>query len=196
MESLSRAVVDDGKISADEYVANRIISLVGGTETITSLISSGILIILQQQSLKRFLVDVLNDEPEIPECFIEELLRFEPPTQYTSRIVPNGKKFVLGSTIMTEGQMVLIVLAAANRDPTRFVQPNTFDPNREDNRHLSFGWGHHFCFGAHLARMQARIGLSLLLKRLRNLSLESGAPVWRENLPLRALSSLRVSFDR
>jgi pimeloyl-[acyl-carrier protein] synthase len=196
IESLFSSVVDRQKINKDEYIANCIITLVGGTETITTIISGGLLIILQNQYLKRILIDLLEDEAEIPDYFIEELLRVEPPTQYTSRIVPSGKKFTLGSTVMNEGDLVLIVLAAANRDPSRFVQPNVFNPNREDNRHLSFGWGPHFCFGAHLARMEAQISLSLLLRRLGNLSLASGTPVWRENLPIRTLMSLHVSFDR
>jgi pimeloyl-[acyl-carrier protein] synthase len=196
IESLFGSVIDRQKINEDEYIANCIITLVGGTETITTLISGGLFLILQNQYLKRVLIDILEDEPEVPDYFLEEILRFEPPTQYTSRIVPSGKNFTLGSTVMNEGDLVLIVLAAANRDPSRFSQPNTFNPNREDNRHLSFGWGQHFCFGAHLARIEAQISLSLLLKRLGNLSLASGAPVWRENLPIRTLSSLHVSFDK
>ena len=192
IQSLSQSVLSDGQISLDEYVANCILVLVAGNETVSSLISSGMMLILRDPDL----MDVLRKEPEVPQSFVEELLRYEPPTQYTSRIVPKGKTLRIGSAIMTEGQMVLVILAAGNRDPSRFTEAESFKPFRDNNRHLSFGWGHHFCFGAHLARMQVQICLSVLLKRLSTLSLQSKSLVWRENLPSRALSSLVVSFQK
>jgi cytochrome P450 len=86
------------------------------------------------------------------------------------------------------------VLAAANRDPERFPDPDRLDLCRQDNRHVAFGWAAHFCLGAALARIEAQIAFEMLLRRLPNLRLDSIAPAWRCNLDLRGLESLPVTF--
>jgi cytochrome P450 len=87
-------------------------------------------------------------------------------------------------------------MAAANRDPERFPDPETLDLARTDNRHLAFGWAAHYCFGAPLARMEGQIAFSTLLERLPNLRIQPAfKPVWRENLGLRGMKSLPVQFD-
>ncbi len=85
-------------------------------------------------------------------------------------------------------------MAAANRDPERFSEPERFDITRRDNRHLAFGWASHFCFGAPLARMEGHIAFETLLRRLPELALGPGTLVWRANLGLRGLVSLPVTF--
>jgi len=86
------------------------------------------------------------------------------------------------------------VMAAGNRDPERFADPDTLDFARTDNRHLAFGWAAHFCFGAPLARMEGRIAFNTLLGRLPGLALGEGRLEWRENLGLRGLKALPVTF--
>jgi hypothetical protein len=85
-------------------------------------------------------------------------------------------------------------MAAANRDAERFPEPDKLDITRKDNRHLAFGWAAHFCFGAPLARIEGQIAFQSLLSRLPNLALRAGPLVWRENLGLRGLTALPVSF--
>jgi len=90
---------------------------------------------------------------------------------------------------------VIAVVGAANHDPERFRHPDRLDITRQDNRHLAFGWAAHFCFGAPLARLEGQIALSTILRRLRNLALDTVALVWRCNMGFRGLESLPVTFD-
>jgi hypothetical protein len=85
-------------------------------------------------------------------------------------------------------------MAAANRDPARFPDPDRLDLTRTDNRHVAFGWAAHFCFGAPLARIEGQIAFPTLLRRLPDLALEPGPLVWRQNLGLRGLTALPVTF--
>jgi len=87
------------------------------------------------------------------------------------------------------------VMGAANRDPERFPDPDRLDVGRKDNRHVAFGWGAHFCFGAPLARLEAQIAFSTIFRRFPTLVLEPFPLVWRQNLGLRGLKSLQVSFQ-
>src|SRR5205085_12205622 len=92
-------------------------------------------------------------------------------------------------------QAAIAVMAAGNRDPERFSEPDRFDITRNDNRHLSFGWAAHFCFGAALARIEGQAAFLALLRRFPTLTLESLPLVWRENLGLFGLKALQVSFQ-
>ena len=102
----------------------------------------------------------------------------------------------LGGKLIRKRQAVIAVMAAGNRDPERFPDPDRLDLGRADNRHLAFGWAAHFCFGAPLARIEGQIAFATMLRRLPNLRLEPGPLVWRENLGLRGLTALPVTFDR
>jgi hypothetical protein len=101
---------------------------------------------------------------------------------------------MMGGKLIRKGDAVMAVMAAGNRDPGRFADPDTLDFERTDNRHLAFGWAAHFCFGAPLARMEGRIAFTALLGRLTNLALGADKLEWRENLGLRGLKSLPVTF--
>ena len=87
------------------------------------------------------------------------------------------------------------MLAAANRDPARFVDPDALDLARADNRHLAFGWATHFCFGAALARMEAQIAFPILFRRLINPRFSDPRPLWRQNAGLRGLVKLPITFE-
>jgi cytochrome P450 len=86
-------------------------------------------------------------------------------------------------------------MGAANRDPERFAEPDRLDLGRQDNRHLAFAWGAHFCFGAALARIEGQIAFETVLRRLPGLSLVPEPVKWRENLGLRGLTALPVTFS-
>ncbi len=187
--SLMMAEVDGHRLSDDEVIANTIITLIGGHETTTNLIASGFLTLLRNpESLQ-----LLRSRPEIIGSAVEELLRFESPVQHTARIAPADMQ--LGGKTIKKGSRVVVVLAAANRDPSRFPNPDHLDLLRADNRHLAFGWAAHFCFGAPLARMEGQIAFNKLLQRLSGPALVDKKWNWRENAGLRGLTMLNISFD-
>jgi cytochrome P450 len=187
--SLLMAEVDGSRLSEDEVIANVIVTMVGGQETTTNLISNGLLTLLRHpDQLAR-----LRDDPSIAQSAVEELLRYESPSQHTARLAPED--VVLGGKLIRKRDPVMAVMAAGNRDPARFTDPDQLDLIRTNNRHLAFGWAAHFCFGAPVARMEGEIAFTTLLRRLPNLALEPGPLVWRENLGLRGLKALHVSFE-
>lgn len=189
VKSLVEAEVDGARLTEDEVIANVIVTMVGGQETTTNLIGNGMLTLLRHPDK---LIE-LRDTPEIADTAIEELLRYETPSQHTGRICRT--ETVLAGQTIPAGAPVLAVMAAANRDPARFVDPDTLDLRRADNRHLAFGWAAHFCFGAPLARMEARIAFQTLLRRLRDPAMTAQPLVWRENLGLRGLTALPLTFS-
>jgi pimeloyl-[acyl-carrier protein] synthase len=100
----------------------------------------------------------------------------------------------LGRRVIGKGSIVSAVLSAANRDPAHFAEPDRFDIGREDNRHLAFGWGTHFCLGAPLARAEGQIALGTLVRRVPQLALASDQPEWRSSTEVRGLKALPVTF--
>ena len=187
--SLMMAEVDGNRLSDEEVIANTIITLIGGHETTTNLIASGFLTLLREPDSR----EQLRSQPQIVGSAVEELLRFESPVQHTARIAPN--EMTLGGKTIQKGARVVAVLAAANRDPKRFSEPNCLNLLRTDNRHLAFGWAAHFCFGAPLARMEGQIAFNALLRRLKNPVLLTTELRWRENAGLRGLTELLIGFD-
>jgi cytochrome P450 len=187
INALVSAEVDGDRLSEEEIVANVILTMVGGQETTTNLIGNGLLTLLRQpDQLAR-----LRADPGLLPDAVEELLRYESPSQYTARMALAGA--VLGDTEIPEGDAVLAVMGAGNRDPERFPDPDRLDLGREDNRHLAFGWAAHFCFGAPLARIEGQLAFETLLTRFTELSLPSDQEIrWRPLLGLRGLTSLRV----
>jgi cytochrome P450 len=182
------AEIDGSRLSRDEIIANIIVTMVGGQETTTNLIGNGLLTLLRNPpALAR-----MRDDETVRESGVEELLRYESPSQHTARIAPSDIE--LGGKTIHQRDAVIAVMAAANRDPRRFSDPDRLDLAREDNRHLAFGWAAHFCFGAPLARLEGQIAFNVLLKRLTNLRLADSKLEWRENLGLRGLEHLPVLY--
>ena len=190
--SLMTAELDGGRLTEEEVIANSILTMIGGQETTTNLIGNGLLMLLEHPRQMAHLMADMTSNPEAIPAAVEELLRYQSPVQHTARIAPEDT--MLGGKQILKGQSVIAVMAAANRDPQRFADPDRLDLERKDNRHLAFGWAAHFCFGAPLARMEGQIAFSALLRRLPEMKL-SGAPLeWRENLGLRGLKALPVRF--
>jgi cytochrome P450 len=188
IQALLTAEVDGDRFTEDEVIANVIVTMVGGQETTTNLIGNGVLSLLRNpDELAR-----LRDDPSLVGPAVEELLRYESPSQHTARLAPED--VVLGGQAIRRRQAVIAVMAAGNRDPERFADPDRLDLTRPDNRHLAFGWAAHFCFGAPLARVEGQIAFATLLRRLPELRLEPGPLVWRQNLGLRGLTALPVAF--
>src|SRR5207302_3511149 len=123
---------------------------------------------------------------------VEEMRRYESPSQHTARMCPSDRE--MGGKLIQKRQAVIAVMAAANRDPERFSDPDRFDITRKDNRHLAFGYAAHFCFGAPLARVEGQVVFEALLRRFADFTLVPEPIEWRSNLGLRGLKALRVKF--
>ena len=188
VHSLVKAEVDGDRLTEEEIIANCIITLVGGLETTTNLIGNGVLTLLRHpEEMQR-----LRSDPSLIVSAVEELLRYESPSQHTARLAPAD--VTLGGKNLRKRQAVIAVMGAGNRDPERFPDPDRLDLARQDNRHLAFGWAAHFCFGAPLARLEGQVAFATLLNRFPHLTLEAQPIVWRENLGLRGLKALHVTL--
>jgi pimeloyl-[acyl-carrier protein] synthase len=189
VHSLMTAEVDGDRLSDEEVVATSIVTMVGGLETTTNLIGNGVLTLLRNpEEMKR-----LRDDLSLIPSAVEEMLRYESPSQHTGRLAAEDVE--IGGRTIRKGQAVMAVMAAANRDPERFPDPDCFNIRRTDNRHLAFGYAAHFCFGAALARAEAQEAFDAIMRRLHNLQLQAKHLVWRNNLGLRGLTALPVSFQ-
>ena len=189
IHSLMTSEVDGDRLTDEEVIANCIVTMVGGLETTTNLIANGVLSLLRNPSQMTWLRENLDSVP----VAVEELLRYESPSQHTARLAPGD--VVLGGKTIRKRQAVIAVMAAGNRDPERFPDPDTLTLDRPDNRHLAFGWAAHFCFGAPLARLEAKIAFETLLRRFPVLELTEQPLVWRENLGLRGLEALHLNYS-
>jgi cytochrome P450 len=190
INSFMTAEIEGDRLSEDEIVANCIVTMVGGQETTTNLIGNGILSLLRNpDQLQR-----LREELTLIPSAVEELLRYESPSQHTARICPEDTE--LGGKQIRKGQAVIAVMGAGNRDPERFPEPDRLDLGRADNRHLAFGWASHFCFGAALARIEGQLVFEAVAGRMFDLKLDAGPLIWRDNLGLRGLESLSVTFTQ
>jgi cytochrome P450 len=189
LHAMATAEVDGDRLAEDEVVANAIITLVGGLETTTNLIANGLLALLQHPEQW----ELLRREPELVPSAVEEFLRFESPIQHTARLAPEDTE--LGGRRIHKRQAVTAVIAAANRDPEHFVDPDRLDIRRTENRHLAFGWSTHHCFGAPLARLEAQLAFDAIVERLGEVRLAARPVIWRRNAgAFRSLESLYVEF--
>ncbi|OLD64882.1 MAG: hypothetical protein AUI47_03940 [Acidobacteria bacterium 13_1_40CM_2_68_5] len=189
VSTLMNAEVGGDRLTEEEVIANCIVTMVGGQETTTNLIGNGVLSLLRHPEE---LAKLRSDLSLIPSA-VEELLRYESPSQHTGRLAPADLE-LSGQRILRR-QAVIAVMGAANRDPDRFPDPDRLDITRQDNRHVAFGWAAHFCFGAPLARIEGQIALEAMLGRMPGLALEPVRLVWRTNLGLRGLEALPVTFE-
>jgi cytochrome P450 len=159
-----------------------------GGESTASLIGSAAWILATRPEIQRR----VRDSPELLGTFLEEVLRYEPPFRGHYRHVRHDT--VLSGVQLRAGERLLLLWGAANRDPARFAQPNEFRLDRGGVGHLAFGRGAHFCVGATLARMEARIVIGQLLERTSHLGL-SEAGRWLPSLLVRRLERLGLTVD-
>ncbi|GCB44815.1 cytochrome P450 [Streptomyces sp. NL15-2K] len=136
--------------------------------------------------------DQLRRRPDLMPAAVEELLRYDGPVQLMLRQA--RRDLDLAGRNVLEGQTVLLVCGAANRDPAVFPDPHVLDFERPGGRHMAFGHGPHFCLGAALARLEGTIALEALLTRLPGLRLDGNAAQWQRSLNFRGLTRLDVTF--
>ncbi|MGK4578984.1 cytochrome P450 family protein [Kitasatospora sp. HPMI-4] len=172
----------------EELLATVFMLITAGDETTTNLIGNGTLALLRHpQQLHR-----LREEPALIRSAVDELVRFDTPTQAIIRVV--AEELTIGGRTLGEGELVYLVLAATNRDPERFTEPDRLDLGRAGNRHLAFGNGPHFCLGGPLARLEAELAIGSLVRRLPALSLDTDTLRWRDNPLQRRLVELPVRY--
>jgi cytochrome P450 len=180
----------DGSMTMMEVLATAVLLLIAGHETTVNLITNGMLTLLRHPDVLRRLAR----DPGLSVRIVEELLRYEPPVQIVPQRTCIADIEVRG-VIIPKGSRIWLMLAAGNRDPERFKDPDRFDPDREDIQHLGFGSGIHSCFGAPLARLEAQIALAALARRLENPRLVADPPPYRQNAVLRGPRHLEIAFD-
>ncbi|MGH3941027.1 MAG: cytochrome P450 [Pseudonocardiaceae bacterium] len=175
-------------LTDDELLSTCYMLLVAGHETTANLIGNGMLALLRHpDQLRR-----LQQDPTLIRPAVEELLRYDSSVQRVTRIVVGQVR--IGGQTLDDGEFVSLVLAAANRDPDQFPDPDRLDLGRADNRHLSFGSGPHFCLGARLARLESEIAIGALVRRMPALRLDTDAIEWRPKPALRGLERLIVAY--
>lgn len=191
ISALAKADENGEMLSDEELQGMVILLLVAGHETAVSLISSGTLALLEYPDQ----FDRLRHNPLLIKSATEELLRYYPPIETaTDRYA--GEDVTIEGVTIPRGGLVRAVIASANRDESQFENPETLDLTRENNKHLSFGQGIHYCMGAPLARLEGHIAFNTLLARMPNLRLDTSIESlqWRAGLTFRRLETLPVTF--
>ena len=189
ISSLSVAEVDGERLSGPELLSFCTLLLAAGQETTKNLITNAIVCLTDhRESMER-----LINEPALMPTAIEEILRFLPPVWFLFRQTKADVE--LAGQHIPANQVVLAWTASANRDPARFPDPDRFDIEREPNRHLAFGHGIHFCVGAPLARLEAKIALPMMLQQLKNLQRVEGVPITVRAGIVFVIGSLPVTFQ-
>ncbi len=177
---------DDGRLTDAELLHNLTLLLVAGFETTTNLLGNGLEVVLQQPEAGAAVRDGLVSAS----AFVEEVLRYDSPVQLTSRV---GYPTQLAGVRVSEGDSVMTILGAGNRDPRKFTDPDRFDPVRAEGAPLSFGGGAHFCIGAALARLEGTVAFPRLLARFPKIA-AAAEPVRRETFLLRGFDTLPVTI--
>jgi pimeloyl-[acyl-carrier protein] synthase len=186
MSALVEAATEGSRLDEEELLANAILLLMNGHETTTDTIANGILALLRNPDQ----LDKLRARPELAFSAVEELMRYEGAVQL--RGVRSAQELEVGDKVIDSGQTVFMVIGAANRDAAQFAEPDHLDIERSPNRHLEFGQGIHFCFGAALARAESQIAINSLLARFPVLKLRSEHLEWKSIPVFRGLKSLPV----
>ena len=188
--SLLIAVEEDDRLTEEEIIANCSLLLSAGHETTTNLIGNGLLALLRQPAQLRHLIE----EPDVMQSAVEELLRFDSPVQLAPRA--SIAEIRLAEVSISAGQRVTLMLGAANHDEGCFSDPDRLNVEREPNEHLAFGFDRHFCLGAHLARVEAQLAFSTLLRRYPGLALDGSPLQWVSNPAYRGLKALPVKLRK
>lgn len=193
VSKLVEASDGDPRFGLDDLLATCQLLLFAGHETTVNLLANGVLALLRNPG-ELALLRAERDDPRLVASAVEEFLRYDGPVHLTARTAVSTVE--LGGQTIAEGDYVIVLLGAANRDPARFADPDRLDLLRERNQHVGFGVGIHYCLGAPLARLEAQIALPELLERAPGLALacDDADLTWRHSLMLRGLDALPVTL--
>jgi cytochrome P450 PksS len=191
ISGLVQAEENGDKLSEIELISTVFLLIVAGHETTVNLIGNSVLALLQHPDQ----IQLLRQDPSLLHSAIEELLRYTAPVMNAS---PRFAKedIPMHGKVIRKGELVIVSLIAADIDPQQFSNPDVLDITRQENQHLAFGKGIHYCLGAPLARLEGQIAIGTLLQRMPNLRLaiEPEQLTWNRHLTLRGLRSLPVMF--
>lgn len=177
------------RLTPEELRANTSLLFAAGHETTINLIGNGLWSLHKNPSQWA----AIRDDPSLIPNAVEEILRYELPVQMVARMASEPIGF--GGTDVAPGTPIIALLGAANRDPAEYPDPDRMDVTRERLKPLSFGGGIHFCIGAQLARIEAEVVFSTLLRRMPDITLpERDNPKWRESFTLRGLTTLPATW--
>ncbi|MDF9557564.1 cytochrome P450 [Bacillus tropicus] len=191
VSALILAESEGHKLSARELYSMIMLLIVAGHETTVNLITNTVLALLENPNQ----LQLLKDNPKLIDLAIEEGLRYYSPVEVTTARWA-AEPFQIHHQTIQKGDMVIIALASANRDETVFENPEIFDIKRENNRHIAFGHGSHFCLGAPLARLEAKIAITTLFNRMPKLQIKGNREEikWQGNYLMRSLEELPLTF--
>ena len=187
LSALVAAEEDGERLSRDELVANVLLLLNAGNETTSILLTNAC-----HRFVREGLFPSLRADPSLLPAALEEVLRHEAPVQFIGRIVSEPTE--LGGVALAEGDLVLIMLAAADRDASHAPHPDDFDMTRAPNRHLAFGSGPHMCAGIQLARLEARVAMATFLNTFNAVSITDNGLRHGPNPNLRAFQALPLTL--
>lgn len=177
------------KLSEEEIISVCMLLFFTGEETTVYFISNGMLTLWRHPEQ----MQQLKAQPTLIYGALEEILRYESPVQFTSRVATEDVN-IDGITIRS-GEKILIALGAVNRDPAQFSDPDRFDMTRANNSHLAFADGIHHCLGASLTRLEAEIAINTLIQQLPDFKLSPDKLEWRNKVALRGLKSLPIIWS-
>ncbi|AIM31260.1 cytochrome P450 [Bacillus thuringiensis serovar kurstaki str. YBT-1520] len=191
VSALILAESEGHKLSARELYSMIMLLIVAGHETTVNLITNTVLALLENPNQ----LQLLKDNPKLIDSAIEEGLRYYSPVEVTTARWA-AEPFQIHDRTIEKGDMVVIALASANRDETVFENPEVFDITREKYRHIAFGHGSHFCLGAPLARLEAKIAITTLFNRMPELQIKGNREEikWQGNYLMRSLEELPLTF--
>ncbi|MFB7241063.1 cytochrome P450 [Streptomyces populi] len=189
ISALVATQAQDDRLTDSELLATCFVLITAGDETTTHLVGNAVLALLRHPGqLAR-----LREDPALVRTAVDELARYDTPTQAIVRVVAEDVE--IGGRTLREGELAYLFLAATNRDPERFEDPDRLDLTRPGNRHLSFGNGPHFCLGGPLAKLQAEVAVGTLVRRFPHLRLADEAALeWRPNPLQRRLTALPLTY--
>lgn len=189
LTALVEAEESGDRFSEAERASMVVLLLVTGHETVVNMLGMGVVTLLQHPAQ----LALLQARPELWETAVEELLRYDGPVE-TSTTRWARQDFVFKGHHIRRGDLVRVVITSANRDGCQYAQPDQFDIEREDSRHLSFGLGIHFCLGAYLARLEGKIALQTLFTRFPTLALADETIEWRSGVLFRGPKWLNLRW--
>jgi cytochrome P450 len=187
--ALTVAEIDGDRLSDEEVISFLVLMIVAGNETTTKLLANAWYWAWRFPDTKQA---VLKDPGRVPR-WVEETLRFDTSTQMLVRVT-NGEVTLRGETI-PEGRPVLLLLGSANRDPRIFPDPDRYELDRDTSKLISFGAGRHFCLGASLARLEARIALGVLAERIRDYDIDGDRAKRVHSINVRGFASLPTTVE-
>lgn len=189
ISQLILAEASGGIITTKELLAQCCTLLFAGHETTRNLLGNGMLALLQHPRQWK----LLQQTPSLLPSALKELLRFDSPVQYSGRRLNTDVE--MHGQLLKKGDLVIALIGAANRDPSKFNDPERLDIMRNEGSHLSFGYGPHVCIGAALTYLEAEIAVRTLIRRLPGLGLVSTSSSWGGNAVYRSLNELPLQFD-